>query len=112
MAVTYVIKFDIIPERRELFLKLLTDVLDAMRAEPMFHEAVLHVDPESPNRMMLYETWEDHEDVLTVQLSRPYRAAWHEALPDLLATPRDISMWYPLRADRSQDRILADDSCG
>lgn len=101
MAVTYVIKFDVFPEKRLLFLNLLNGVLDAMRSEPMFHEAVLHVDPENENRMMLYETWEDHDDVLAVQLHRPYRAAWHEALPQLLRTPRDISTWLCLRADRA-----------
>ena len=67
----------------------------------MFHEAILHRDPESEDRFMLYETWESHEDVLAVQLRRPYRQAWHEAPPELLGSPRDISIWQPLRADRS-----------
>ena len=101
MPVTYLIKFDVHPEKREMFLSLLNGVLDAMRDEPMFHEAVLHRDPESEDRFMLYETWESHEDVLAVQLRRPYRQAWHEALPELLQSPRDISIWQKLRADRS-----------
>jgi quinol monooxygenase YgiN len=100
MPITYLIKFEVVPEKRELFLSLLTGVLDAMRREPMFHEAILHRDPESADRFMLYETWESHDDVLAVQLQRPYRQAWHEALPDLLRQPRDISIWQPLRADR------------
>ncbi|KGD99928.1 putative quinol monooxygenase [Rhizobium sp. YS-1r] len=102
MAVTYVIRFDIRPDQRERFMMLLTEVLDAMRHEPMFHQAVLHADPDDENRMMLYETWEDHEDVLEVQLKRPYRNAWHAALPELLAGPRDISIWRPVRSDRSE----------
>ena len=100
MPVTYVIRFEIVPGQRERFLALLNDVLDAMRNEPMFHEAVLHRDPDNENRMMLYETWEDHEDVLGVQIHRPYRQAFHEALPEVLAAPRDISIWHPIRADR------------
>ena len=99
MPVTYVIRFDVVPGKRERFLELLNGVLDAMRSEPMFHNAILHRDPENENRMMLYETWEDHDDVLNVQLHRPYRRAFHEALPELLASPRDISIWHPLRAD-------------
>lgn len=99
MAVTYVIRFDIRPDQRERFMILLTEVLDAMRHEPVFHQAVLHADPGDENRMMLYETWENHEDVLEVQLKRPYRQAWHAALPDLLTGPRDISIWNPLRSD-------------
>jgi quinol monooxygenase YgiN len=37
--------------------------------------------------------------VLTEQLQRPYRQAWHDALPALLRRPRDISIWQPLRSD-------------
>ena len=99
MPVTYLIKFDVVPEQRDRFLELLNGVLDAMRSEPMFHRASLHQDAESENRFMLCETWESHDDVLEVQLARAYREAWHQALPELLATPRDISMWQPLRAD-------------
>jgi quinol monooxygenase YgiN len=100
MSVTYLIKFDVHPGRRETFLDLLAGVLDAMRGEPMFHEAVLHRDPESEDRFMLYETWESHEDVMAVRLQRPYRRAWHDALPDLLRTPRDVTVWQKLRTDR------------
>lgn len=100
MPVTYVIAFDVNPEKLQEFRQALDGVLDAMRSEASFHQAVLHADPASETRFMLYETWEDHQDVLTVQLGRPYRQAWHDALPDLLARPRDISIWHPLRADR------------
>jgi quinol monooxygenase YgiN len=100
MAVTYVINFRVQQGRREKFLKLLEAVLDAMRSEPMFRETMLHRDPGSEDRFMLYETWESHEDVLSVQLHRPYRRAWHEALPHLLAQDRDITIWEPMRSDR------------
>jgi hypothetical protein len=46
MAVTYVIRFDVVPEKLERFMHLLNGVLDAMRTEPNFHEAVLHRDPD------------------------------------------------------------------
>jgi quinol monooxygenase YgiN len=99
MSVTYVIKFHVVPERRDQFLGLLEVVLDAMREEPTFQEAVLHQDPESEHRFMLYETWQSHEDVVNVQLHQPYRRAWHEALPAMLEEERDITIWEPLRAD-------------
>lgn len=105
MAVTYVITFHVVPDQRARFLALLEGVLDAMRSEPMFHEAILHRDPASEHRFMLYETWEDHDDVLNVQIHRPYRRAWHEALPSLLEKEREIAIWEPLRADRAQQRI-------
>jgi quinol monooxygenase YgiN len=101
MAVTYLIKFDIISEKRAPFLTLLNGVLDAMRDERNFIEAILHVDPKNENRLMLYETWADHDDVINVQLQRPYRQAFHQALPEMLCGERDISIWQPLRADRA-----------
>jgi quinol monooxygenase YgiN len=99
MAVTYLIKFDVALDQSERFLALLNGVLDAMRSEPMFHQAFLHEDPEAANRFMLLETWESHENVLEVQLKRAYREAWHQALPERLSKPRDASIWEPLRAD-------------
>ncbi|MCP3373613.1 putative quinol monooxygenase [Bradyrhizobium cajani] len=99
MPVTYVIKFDVVPEQRANFLRLLGTVLDAMSDEPTFHRAVLHRDPTSEYRFMLYETWESHEEVLNVQLKRSYRNAWHEALPGLFVSDRDIEIWEPLRSD-------------
>jgi quinol monooxygenase YgiN len=104
MPITYVIKFDVKREERQTFLSLLTGVLDAMRHEATFHQAALHCDPESEHRFMLYETWESHEEVLNVQLKRPYRDAWHTALPKLLEKPRDISIWEPVWAEHSTRR--------
>ncbi len=102
MPVTYLIKFDVLPERRDQFLALLQGVLDAMREEPMFHAATLCSDPRSAHRFMLFETWESHDDVVNVQLQRPYRRAYHEALPILLARERDITIWEPVRSDVKQ----------
>ena len=102
MAVSYLIKFQVVPEQRNRFLELLNGVLDAMRSEPMFHEAVLHRDPQSEYRFMLYETWESHDDVLNVQLHRPYRREWHDALATMLQQERDITIWEPIRADRKR----------
>ena len=99
MSVTYSIRFDVVPEQQQRFLALLNALLDAMRFETTFREAVLHRDPQSECHYMLYETWESHEEVMEVQLNRPYRQAWHEALPELLRTPRDVAVWVPIRAD-------------
>jgi quinol monooxygenase YgiN len=101
MAVTYLIEFAVKPAERRRFLALLNDVLDAMRAEPMFIDATLHGDPQNANRFLLHESWQDHQNVLDEQLGRAYREAWHAALPDLLERPRDVSMWTPLRSDRA-----------
>ncbi|HEX5934830.1 MAG TPA: putative quinol monooxygenase [Pseudorhizobium sp.] len=101
MSVTYLIEFDVKPAERERFLRLLNGVLDAMRHEEMFMDATLHADPQNDNRFLLHETWRSHEDVLTVQLARPYREEWHAALPELLDGERRISLWQKLRSDRA-----------
>jgi quinol monooxygenase YgiN len=100
MAVTYVIKFTVRPAQVQPFLALLGEVLDTMRSEASFREAHLNRDPQDPAKFLLYETWADHDDVVNVQMHRSYRQAYHDALPDLLAEPRDITIWEPLRSDR------------
>lgn len=97
--VTYVITFDIRPGCADRFLALLTPVLDAMRHEAGFINAVLHRDPEAPDRFMLYETWHDHDEVMAVEIHRDYRREYWAKLPGLLARPRQLQVWRPLRAD-------------
>ncbi|MGG5823215.1 putative quinol monooxygenase [Falsiroseomonas sp. HW251] len=87
------------PGMEDEFLALLTPVLDAMRHEPTFINAALHRDPEDPSRFLLYETWADKEDLVEVQMKRPYRDAYWARLPALLAAPREVQVWQPLRMD-------------
>jgi quinol monooxygenase YgiN len=100
MTVAYVIGFTVRASQRDRFMNLLSGVLDAMREESTFVSATLHEDPATPDRFLLHEIWQDHQDVLDVQLSRPYRQAWHDALPEILDGPREVSIWTPLRTDR------------
>lgn len=104
MSVTYLIEFDVKPEERDRFLLLLNSVLDAMRHEPTFISATLNRDPQDENRFMLHESWQDHDEVVAVQVARPYRQEWHAALPEILAGERRISMWQMMRNDPSRDR--------
>ena len=99
MSETYVITFHVKPDQCERFRALLDPVLDAMRHEETFVRASLHVDPACPNVFQLHETWLDRDEVLQVQLKRPYREAWHAALPELLSKPRGIQIWQLVRAD-------------
>jgi quinol monooxygenase YgiN len=93
---TYLIRFTVRPEQRERFLRLLTEVLDRMRHEATFVDASLSQVADSPNVFVLHETWASREDVVNVQLKRPYRDAWHEALPELLEAERDITILSPV----------------
>ena len=77
MHTTYLIGFQVRDGQRERFLELLNALLDAMRHEKTFVNATLHRDGENDNRFLLHETWSDHQDVIDVQIHRPYRQAWH-----------------------------------
>ncbi len=101
MHTTYLIGFQVRLGQRARFLELLNALLDAMRHEKTFVNATLHRDGENENRFLLHETWSDHQDVVDVQIHRSYRQAWHDALPDLLDAPRDISVWHPIREDHA-----------
>jgi (4S)-4-hydroxy-5-phosphonooxypentane-2,3-dione isomerase len=81
------------------FERLLGHVLDSMRAEANFRNAVLHRNPDDPYDFLLYESWADHEDVLNVQMKREYRKEWQAALPQLLVRPREITIWKAVRGD-------------
>lgn len=89
------------PDEVERFQILLGGVLDAMRKETTFVNATLHRDPEDATHFLLHETWTDHRDVVDVQIHRPCRQDWHDALPEILSKPREISVWRPLRSDRA-----------
>jgi quinol monooxygenase YgiN len=97
--VTFVVTLRVKPGRAEEFLELLTPVLDAMRHEASFVNAVLHRDAENPSLFMIYETWTSLEDVTAVQIHRDYRQDYWQRLPAQLAEPREIRVWKPLRGD-------------
>lgn len=78
MSVAYTVEFRVRPDQMGRFMELLTGVRDAMRAEPTFLNATLHVDPEDPTHFLLHETWRDHDDIVAVQLRRPYRREWQK----------------------------------
>ncbi|KRE02160.1 antibiotic biosynthesis monooxygenase [Bosea sp. Root381] len=101
MIVTYLITFVVKSGSEEEFLGLLKPVLDAMRHEHSFLNAVLHRDNEAPNRFMLYESWSDADDVARVQMHRDYRQPFWTRLPELLAEPRQVQSWVPMRSDFS-----------
>lgn len=96
MTVAYVIEFRVREGQRERFLRLITHVLMKMQHEQTYRDAVLHVDPDDPLHFLLHEIWDDHDDVMEVQLKREYRREWHLALPELLEDDRRISVWRPV----------------
>lgn len=81
----------------EEFLQILSQVADAVRGEPTLISNVAHQDPEDPTKFMLWEIWSDQRDFFEVQMLREYRKPYETRLPDLLAGPRIVKIWKPLR---------------
>jgi quinol monooxygenase YgiN len=98
-AVAVVVSLHVKPGHEDEFLRLLAPVLDAMRHEATFVNAVLHRDPDDPTRFLLYETWAHRDDLVDVQMKRGYRAAYEARLPAILREPRRAEVWRPLRGD-------------
>ncbi|HEX6979896.1 MAG TPA: putative quinol monooxygenase [Alphaproteobacteria bacterium] len=97
--VVFIVSIDVKPGCEAEFLRLVTPVLDAMRHETTFVNAVLHQDPQDPTRFMLYETWADMDDVVQVQIHRDYRRPYLDGLSRILREPRQVRIWRPLRGD-------------
>jgi quinol monooxygenase YgiN len=98
-TVAFTVTLHVKPGREAEFLDLLTPVLDAMRHEPGFINAVLHRSPDDPTLFMIYETWADLDELVQVQIPRAYRQAYIAALPDLLRQERGVTIWQPMRGD-------------
>ena len=97
--VAFTVTLHVKPGREAEFLDLLAPVLDAMRHEPSFINAVLHRSPDDPTLFMIYETWTDRDELVQVQIPRDYRQAYIAALPDLLRQERGVTVWHPMRGD-------------
>jgi quinol monooxygenase YgiN len=102
-TVAFTVTLHVKPGREAEFLDLLTPVLDAMRHEPSFINAVLHRSPDDPTLFMLYETWADLDELVQVQIPRGYRQAYIAALPDVLRQERGVTIWQPMRDDFALD---------
>jgi len=105
--IVFVISVHVKPGCEAELLRLVTPVLDAMRHEASFINAVLHQDPEDPTRFMLYETWADLDDVTQVQMHRDYRQPFWARLPALLREDRQVQIWQPLRGDFRFSQVSA-----
>ena len=91
------------PERFAEMKERLLDVVHQMSAEPDFVNTWVHQLQDEPNTLVLYETWNcSKDDFITRHLSKPYRQAYEQLLPQLLASERrieflDVIKSYPVR---------------
>lgn len=101
--VTFIVYLPAKPERFAEMKERLLDVVHQMSSEPDFVNTWVHQLQDDPNTLVLYETWNcSKDDFITRHLSKPYRQAYEQLLPQLLVSERrieflDVIKSYPVR---------------
>lgn len=91
--VTVLVTFRIKKGSEKEFEGVLLPHLRRVAAETTCEEMTVYRDPEDPTRYMLYERWADRDEFLGVQMKRPYRIPYNEAVEPLEAEPRSVTFW-------------------
>ena len=81
------------------YLSLINAVIDEMRHETSFVNAVVHRSTEDPTVFLLHETWLGRDEFFTVQMKRSYRESYEARLPQIMRAPREITILEPLRRE-------------
>ncbi|MFY0729008.1 putative quinol monooxygenase [Pseudomonas sp. NFX15] len=103
--VAFVVYLPAKPERFAETKERLLDVVHQMSAEPDFVNTWVHQLQDEPNTLVLYETWNcSKQDFIARHLTKPYRLAYEQVLPALLASERrieflDVIESYPARRE-------------
>jgi quinol monooxygenase YgiN len=94
--IVLLIRFDTKPSQRDEFLRSLEKIVNIMRKEASFIDAVISQNIDQPNELLMYETWRgNRESWLRDELPRPYRAEDEQALAELVVS-RDVKWFTPL----------------
>jgi quinol monooxygenase YgiN len=86
--VTVVVTFQIKEGRAEEFEHALRAHLPHSAGEETCERFWVYRDQSDPHKFLFFEEWADYDEFVTVQLHRPYRAAYMAATEHLWATPR------------------------
>jgi quinol monooxygenase YgiN len=90
-GVTFLVELEAKPETREMFERLLLDVLRNVSREKDFVLCHVHRSQDNPSLYVLHETWACTKDYfLEHYLNAPYKREYEEAVPMLLARPMAI----------------------
>ena len=90
---TILVSIPLKPGCAKEFLALLDDLFAAMHSEPTFVNATALQSTNDPDTIVLCETWLDVDNFSTVQMNRPYRAAYEARLPEIVREPRRIDFF-------------------
>ncbi|WP_242157229.1 putative quinol monooxygenase [Aestuariivivens sediminis] len=81
------------PEKGDLAVSELTQLLEEVRKEPHFGSITLHVDPNDSTNILLYEAWDDISYYNTEHMNTPHLKAFMVNSKNFLTGPPDITYW-------------------
>ena len=81
------------------YLSLINAVIDEMRHETSFVNAVVHRSAEDPTVFLLHESWLGRDEFFTVQMKRSCRESYEARLPQIMRAPREITILESLRRE-------------
>lgn len=105
IPLTVLVTFRIKAGRDDHFLAILLPHLRRVADEANCMSMFVHRDVDDPTRFMLFEQWRDRDEFLDVQMHRAYRVPYNEALTDLEAEPRKVTLWAEVPIGRPPDAL-------
>ena len=71
----------------------LTQLIENVQQEPHFISIRLHVDPNDPTNILLYEAWEDADYYGSEHMNTPHLQEFIASSRNFLAGPPEIALW-------------------
>ena len=87
------LKFKAQPEKSDLAVSELKKLFEHVKNEPNYVSITLHVDPNDPTNILLYEEWEDLAYYNGEHMNTDHLKAFMANSANFLAGPPDISVW-------------------
>lgn len=87
------IKFKALPDKGALAVTELKKLFEQVKKEPNFVRITMHVDPNDPTNILLYEQWESLVYYQGDHMKTPHLTAFVVSSEGFLAGPPDISFW-------------------
>lgn len=88
-----ILKFKAQPEKGDITVTELTNLIENVKLEPNFNEIKIHVDPKDNTNIFLYEEWEDENYYNTDHMETDHIKAFMANSTNFLAGPPDITFW-------------------
>ncbi len=94
--VVLIVRFTPKPDKKDAFLLSLSELVDRMRGEDSFIDAVISQDIDHPDELVMYETWlGSRESWLRDEYPRSYRAEYERVISDTVER-RSVEWLMPL----------------